>query len=299
MKNLLLHCILLAFLSSCITTARLHYSDPNYLGSKEFSSFDNTVSISSERLKIAADTANENYDNDYSAIDYYDYSYSSRIRRFHRPMYYSNYYGGLYTDYYWYNNDPFYCGTSIYYGYNWHSPYYSYYSYSPYYYNYYNPYQYSSYNSYGYNHNSTYTYDKNYTTTGHRGSLSSYSNSRGMKTNANAIISNVNSNTSTLHLRNKDKIIRNNTNQPIIEKDYSNRGNTKKIRTNTSQTTIRTNNSNRHNNTYRPSTKRRNNSYTTPKRNNRNKSYNTGQNRANSSSRSSGSSNNRSVKPRK
>ena len=81
------------------------------------------------------------YENNY---DYYDYSFSSRIRRFHQPMYYyNNYYGGIYTDYYWYNNNPYYWGTSIYYGYNWHYPYYSYYSYLPYYYgNYYSFYSY-------------------------------------------------------------------------------------------------------------------------------------------------------------
>ena len=68
-----------------------------------------------------------NYEEDYyNNESHYDYSYSSRISRFHRPMYYSNYYAGIYTDYYWYYNDPFYYGTSIYYGYNWYSPYYSY-----------------------------------------------------------------------------------------------------------------------------------------------------------------------------
>ena len=191
MKTILLPCIVLLFFSSCITTTQLHYSDPNYLESNEFSSFEDIVKIPSEELETIDDTSTAinayYYDQGYQNNNYYDYSYSSRIRRFHRPMYHSNYYGGLYTDYYWYNNDPFYCGTSIYYGYNWHSPYYSYYSYSPYY-SYYNPYRYRGHLSYGYNHNST--YNNSNTTIGHRGSLSSHSNSRGVKTNANTIIPN-------------------------------------------------------------------------------------------------------------
>lgn len=75
--------------------------------------------------------------------DYYDYSYASRIRRFHRPMGHS-YYHDYYTNMYWYNHDPFYWGTSIYVGYgfypysswhmgwgwprrsHWYNPYYMY-----------------------------------------------------------------------------------------------------------------------------------------------------------------------------
>jgi len=138
MKSLLFTSIFLLFFSSCITTAHVHYSDPNYLNIDEFSTYEEmTAKNQAESESFVADTVVYT-STDYTADNYYDYSFSSRIRRFHRPMYYSGYYGGIYTDYYWYNNDPFYCGTSIYYGYNWHSPYYSYYSYSPYYYgNYY------------------------------------------------------------------------------------------------------------------------------------------------------------------
>ena len=135
MKNLLLAYISILFLSSCLTTNRTHYIDPNYLGSDEFSTYaeiNSSNEIGNENLD--SDTSDNNY---YQTDDYYDYSFSSRIRRFHRPIYNTGYYGGIYTDYYWYNNDPFYCGTSIYYGYNWNSPYYSYYSYSPFYFDYY------------------------------------------------------------------------------------------------------------------------------------------------------------------
>ena len=52
MKTLPFLSIVLLFLSSCITTTQLHYSDPNYLGSAEFIRPDNTASIPSEELEI-------------------------------------------------------------------------------------------------------------------------------------------------------------------------------------------------------------------------------------------------------
>ena len=36
MKNLLLPSFLMLFLTSCLTTAHINYSDPNYLGKDEF-----------------------------------------------------------------------------------------------------------------------------------------------------------------------------------------------------------------------------------------------------------------------
>ena len=149
--------LVLLFFASCITSTHVHYSDPNYLNSDEFSTYEEiTTNNQVEKGSLTTDTTVDSSTN-YTTDDYYDYSFSSRIRRFHRPMYYSGYYGGIYTDYYWYNNNPFSCGTSIYYGYNWHSPYYSYYSYSPYYFDYYTPYYYGNYYSYnGYRYNNHY-----------------------------------------------------------------------------------------------------------------------------------------------
>ena len=120
--------LLILSLGSCITSNHVHYNDPNYLHSHEFKTYEEiTTNNQSEDKLITNDTLNSK--TSYTTEnDYYDYSFSSRIRRFHRPMYYSGYYGGIYTDYYWYNNDPYYWGTSIYYGYNWQYPYYSYYS---------------------------------------------------------------------------------------------------------------------------------------------------------------------------
>ena len=183
-------------ISSCITPRHVNYTDPNYLESNEFSTYEELTppnAPETNEIVIADTTEINNYNNEY---EYYDYSYTSRLRRFHRPLYYSNYYGSIYTDYYWYNNDPFYCGTSIYYGYNWYTPYYS-----PYHYNhFYTPYFYGNYYGYygyghnHYNHYPTYTYynnqyDNNRYTTGHRGSLSTMGN-RGLK--RNAIIANIN-----------------------------------------------------------------------------------------------------------
>ena len=316
MRPLLSTSIVLLFLSSCITSTHVHYSDPNYLGSTEFTSYEDIVTEPVAEIEQTqdTDTITDNYYQDYDvADDYYDYSFSSRIRRFHRPMYSSNYYGGLYTDYYWYNNDPFYCGTSIYYGYNWNSPYYSYYSYSPYYYN-----NYNSYSAYGYSnhqhHTPNYTYynsNNNNHTTGHRGSLSSHSSGRGVKTNT--IIPNTGINTSTLSIRNRNTL-KNNTrntisNTSITTKPYrvnttiktgNSRGNTStKTNTNRANTTTKTNNTYRGNTSTKSTTKKGNRSYTSPKSNSSNRSYNSGSNKSSSGSRSSGSSNRRSVKPRK
>lgn len=60
------------------------------------------------------------YDDDnFSFDDYYDYSYSVRIKRFHRPVYGFGYYDDYYTNLYWYTYDPWVWGTSVYLGYDW------------------------------------------------------------------------------------------------------------------------------------------------------------------------------------
>ncbi|MBN3035483.1 MAG: hypothetical protein JW861_07830 [Bacteroidales bacterium] len=63
-----------------------------------------------------------NYYYDGYASDYYDYSYSARIRRFHDPYFGFGYYSPCYTNAYWYNYDPWYWGSSIYFGYPFWSP---------------------------------------------------------------------------------------------------------------------------------------------------------------------------------
>ncbi len=98
-------------------------------------------------------TNNYYYDED----DYYDYAYSARIKRFHRPSRLP-YYHTYYTNSYWYSHNPGYWGVSIYNSYPWWGP--SYCVSYPFYYGYYQPYYgYSSYYGYygsnywyGYNH---------------------------------------------------------------------------------------------------------------------------------------------------
>lgn len=54
--------------------------------------------------------------------EYYDYEYSSRIKRFRRNNGRYGYYDDYYTNYYWYDYDPYYYGTSIYNSYGWWNP---------------------------------------------------------------------------------------------------------------------------------------------------------------------------------
>jgi hypothetical protein len=60
--------------------------------------------------------------NYYNDDDYYDYAYSSRIKRFYHPYGWS-YYDPFYTNSYWYDYNPYSWGVSIYLGYNWWNPY--------------------------------------------------------------------------------------------------------------------------------------------------------------------------------
>lgn len=135
----------------------------------------------------AKDDANPAYkDPVYDKDDYYDYQYASRLRRFNNPVYGIGYYDNYYTNYYWYNNNPAYYGTSIYTSYNWWGPsyscgpnfgygigynygwgnlyygYYPYYGYNPYwgynsYWQGYNNGYYSGWNGYPYGYNSPYS----------------------------------------------------------------------------------------------------------------------------------------------
>lgn len=64
---------------------------------------------------------NEYYDenDEFDFDDYYDYAYSVRIKRFHRPVYGAGYYDDCYTNLYWYTYDPWVWGMSVYLGYDW------------------------------------------------------------------------------------------------------------------------------------------------------------------------------------
>ena len=184
--------------SSCTTVYySKSYEDANYLNPDEFT--DSEIQKLNDENVTYSDTSedgtmiNNYYGDYYEADDYYDFSYSARIRRFHKPIWSMGYYGGLYTDYYWYSYNPYHCGMSIYYGYNFYDPFHSPYSwgYSPYY-SYYNHHYYGNnhHYNYGYNHHNDViysynnSYDENSFHYGPRGSLSS-------KTNTNRSVKNV------------------------------------------------------------------------------------------------------------
>ncbi|HAG15972.1 MAG TPA: hypothetical protein DCG69_05530 [Bacteroidales bacterium] len=118
--------------------------------------------------EVLIDDDNYYYEDNFKYDDYYDYSYSSRIRRFDNPVLGASYYDSYYTNLYWYDYRPISWGTSIYIGYDYnyyYNPYYSpYYSNSSYYnYSYYSPYNYYWANPYyGYSYWSPYSYGSIY-----------------------------------------------------------------------------------------------------------------------------------------
>ncbi len=67
----------------------------------------------------------------YSPDDYYDNQYASRLKRFHNPTYGLGYYDSYYTNSYFYNQNPYQYGVSIYNGYNFWGPSYNNYMYVP------------------------------------------------------------------------------------------------------------------------------------------------------------------------
>lgn len=178
------------FLSSCHSLKKLSYSDYddtyldphkdramfyNDVDPKSTSDNNKTVNNSNVATANNMDPNNPYYkDKAFNYDDYYDNEYASRIRRFHNPTNGMGYYDSYYTNSYFYNNNPYHYGVSIYNGYsfwpsynnymyvpnyNW-GGYYGYGTYMGYnnycnsgYYNpgYYNNYYNNWYNPYGYN----------------------------------------------------------------------------------------------------------------------------------------------------
>jgi hypothetical protein len=243
MKKSFLFYLLLFILSSCISTNQTFFSDPNYLSSDEFSTVEKINNAYPEEIINNEDSIEGNEVEYYSTDNYYDFSYSSRIRRFHRPMIHNyGYYSGFYTDYYWYNSDPFYWGSSIYSGYGWYSPYYSF---SPYY-NYYSPFYYDyhswnhhghhGYHGYNYNPYSNYynTLDANNYSYGPRGSLNTKNTKNYIKNNPNNrtySISGINTN-SKAYNPNKSSLIKS-TNKRHINKEETKNNVKTQVKTNT------------------------------------------------------------------
>ena len=115
---------IIVFLMSCSSTYNTAvYEDDIYYSSTP-AHLPEVIETTSEEILLEDDYfveesyVDENTNYVYNYNDYYDYSYSSRIRRFHYPNR-LGYYNSFYTNSYWYNYDPYYWGTSIYLGYNW------------------------------------------------------------------------------------------------------------------------------------------------------------------------------------
>jgi hypothetical protein len=93
--------------------------DSNYQRYADPSTSDYTQNPSSGGTVI-----NNYYDDDYDMDNYYDYMYSSRIRRFHRNFNSGlGYYNPYYTNQYYYNYNPLFFGNSIYSSYGFFNPY--------------------------------------------------------------------------------------------------------------------------------------------------------------------------------
>lgn len=89
------------------TEARQQYSQPAV----------DTNSLTEPDRQVSTENFTDSEEMNYD--EYYDYAYAVRIKRFHTPVYGVSYYDPYYTDMYYYNYDPFYCGSSIYFGLNW------------------------------------------------------------------------------------------------------------------------------------------------------------------------------------
>ncbi len=98
----------------------------NYTTSESYTSPDGSTYIT-----------NNYYSGGYDPDDSYDYYYSSRLRRFHSNWYCNSYWDNWYTNRYWYSYDPWDWGVSIYFGYPWIWPSWSFY------YNYWTPWYYT------------------------------------------------------------------------------------------------------------------------------------------------------------
>lgn len=109
-----LFALFLTFLmiTSCSHSAKLQNSQDDVYYSK----YESNVDSSQQR-----DKSNWSSQTDFNYDDYYDYSYTSRIRRFHSINRWS-YYDPYFTNIYYYDYDPLFWGNSIYLGYSWWSP---------------------------------------------------------------------------------------------------------------------------------------------------------------------------------
>src|SRR6202008_2226829 len=140
-RNLLLLALSAIIFSSCNNMRKLEsYNDDAYLDPQRDKNMmypqpvQPVAAVVTEPAdkKIAAtkdDSLNPAYkDKDFNYDDYYDNEYASRVKRFHSPMNGVGYYDSYYTNSYFYNQNPYQYGVSIYNGYSFW-PSYSNYSY--------------------------------------------------------------------------------------------------------------------------------------------------------------------------
>ena len=95
--------------------ASVKKEERNIYKNHRFEMQDNSYAETMEEDVIPEDTV-------FDIDDYYDYAYTARIKRFHRPRPVVGYYDDFYTNLCWYDDDPIYWGSSIYLGYHWWYP---------------------------------------------------------------------------------------------------------------------------------------------------------------------------------
>lgn len=116
-------------LSSCVitidgTTSR--FNDEIYYSADEYAEVD--AQEEAEWQQYQEDHPEEFEESEvqqeevFDADDQYDYYYAARLRRFHAPTVGFGYYNNYYTNSFWYSSNPYQCGVSIYYGYNFWDP---------------------------------------------------------------------------------------------------------------------------------------------------------------------------------
>jgi len=133
MRTIALFIVIAIFLASCSSSKEASspydevYSveDP---GARVYTQ--KSANVTSSAVGGSSQYEGDYYSPDYSTEDfdaegYYDYEYSSRIKRFHEPNPGYDYYDGYYTDSYRYTNDYSTCGSNIYSGCGCCSPCYS------------------------------------------------------------------------------------------------------------------------------------------------------------------------------
>ena len=102
----------------------LYYSANEYAeeDAKDEAAYQAYLKDNNEEEEVLHDE--ELYEEEFDYDDCYDYYYTSRLRRFHGPYFGFSYYNNYYTNSFWYSHNPYNCGVSIYYGYNFWNPWY-------------------------------------------------------------------------------------------------------------------------------------------------------------------------------